>query len=151
MMWCIGRITTEYRDRMYGLLVVYAQPYDAQEPVVCVDEKSKQLIRQTRAPIAAAPGRYAHEDYEYRRNGTRNLFVVIEPKGKHRCVEVTARRTKVDFVAFVQQLVETVYVIALLIHIVLDNLNTHFRQTFVDVLGDRKSTRLNSSHLGISY
>jgi hypothetical protein len=81
-MWCIGRITAEYRDRMYGLLVLYARPYDALEPVVCVDEKSKQLLRQTRAPIAVEPGRCAHEDYEYRRNGTRNLFVAVEPKGK---------------------------------------------------------------------
>lgn len=104
--------------------------------MVCVDEKSKQLIRQTRAPIAMEPGRPAHEDYEYRRNGTRNLFVAIEPKGKRRSVEVTARRTKVDFVAFVQHLVGTVYATALMIHIVLDNLNTHFRQTFVDVLGE---------------
>ena len=104
MMWCIGRITTEYRDRMYGLLELYARPYDAQQPVVRVDEKRKQLIRQTRAPIAAEPGQCAREDYEYRRNGTRNLFVAIEPKGQRRSVEVTARRTKADFVAFVSTL-----------------------------------------------
>jgi hypothetical protein len=108
MMWCIGRITAEYRDRMYGLLSLYARPYNAREPVVCVDEKSKQLLRQTRAPITVEPGRCAREDCEYRRSGTLNLFVAIEPKGKCRCVEVTARRTKVDFVAFVKHLVETV-------------------------------------------
>ena len=55
-MWCIGRLTAEYRDRMYALLDLYAQPYNAKEPVVCVDEKSKQLLRQTRAPIAGQPG-----------------------------------------------------------------------------------------------
>jgi hypothetical protein len=142
MMWCIGRITAEYRARMYGLLSLYARPYNAQEPVVCVDEKSKQLLRQTRAPINIQPGQCAHEDYEYRRNGRRNLFVAIEPKGKQRCVEVTARRTKVDFVVFVKHLVGTVYATALLIHIVLDNLNTHFRQTFVDVLGEPASALL---------
>ena len=133
-MWCVGRITAEYRDRMQGLLDLYAPPYIEQEPVVCVDEKSKQLLRQTRALITAEPGRYAREDYEYWRNGTRNLFVAIEPKGKRRCVKVTARRTKVDSVAFVKHLVETVYASELMIHLVLDNLNTHFRQTFVDVL-----------------
>lgn len=135
-MWCIGRITAEYRERMYGLLELYARPYDAQEPVVCVDEKSKQLLRQVRAPIAGQPGQCAHEDYEYRRAGTRNLFVAVEPKGKRRRVEVTARRTKADFVAFVKNLLETVYATAHTVHLVLDNLNTHFRRTFVDVLGE---------------
>jgi len=135
-MWCIGRITAEYRDRMYALLGLYARPYNAQEPVVCVDEKSKQLLRQTRTPITGQPGQCAHEDYEYRRAGTRNLFVAVEPKGKRRCVEVTARRTKVDFVAFVKHLLETVYAAAITVHLVLDNLDTHFRQTFVDVLGE---------------
>ena len=108
-MWCVGRITAEYRDRMYTLLGLYARPYNAQ----C-----------------------AHEDYEYKRAGTRNIFVAIEPKGKRRRVEVTARRTKVDFVAFVKNLLETVYATAITVHLVLDNLNTHFRQTFVDVLGE---------------
>jgi hypothetical protein len=79
-MWCIGRITAEYRDRMHGLLDLYARPYIEHEPVACVDEKSKQLLRQTRAPITAEPGRYAREDYECRRNGTRNRFVAIEPE-----------------------------------------------------------------------
>jgi hypothetical protein len=135
-MWCIGRITAEYRDRMYALLGLYARPYNAREPVVCVDEKSKQLLRQTRAPIPVQPGQCAHEDYEYKRAGTRNIFMAIEPKGKRRCVEVTARRTKVDFVGFVKNLLETVYAAAITVHLVLDNLNTHFRQTFVDVLGE---------------
>jgi hypothetical protein len=121
---------------MYALLGLYARPYNAQEPVVCVDEKSKQLLRQTRAPIPVQPGQRAHEDYEYKRAGTRNIFVAIEPKGKRRRVEVTARRTKVDFVGFVKNLLETVYATAITVHLVLDNLNTHFRQTIVDVLGE---------------
>lgn len=141
-MWCIGRITAEYRERMYALLGLYARPHDAQEPVVCVDEKSKQLLRQTRTPLAAQPGRCAHEDYEYRRAGTRNMFVAVEPRGKRRFVEVTARRTKVDFVAFVKNLLEKVYASALTVHLVLDNLNTHFRQTFVDVLGEAAAATL---------
>ena len=135
-MRCVGRITAEYRDRMYALLGLYARPYNAREPAVCIDEKSKQLLRQTRAPIPVQPGQCAHEDYEYKRAGTRNIFVAIEPKGKRRRVEVTARRTKVDFVAFVKNLLETVYATAITVHLVLDNLNTHFRQTFVDVSGE---------------
>jgi hypothetical protein len=134
-MWCIGRITAEYRERMYDLLGLYAQPYDPAQPVVCLDEKSKQLLQQTRSPLPATAGQMAKEDYEYKRAGTRNLFVAVEPKGGHREVEVTGRRTKADFVAFVQFLALEVYAQARKIHLVLDNLNTHFRASFEEVLG----------------
>ena len=134
-MWCIGRITAEYRARMYDLLALYAKPYDAQEPVICLDEKSKQLLAQTRPPWAASPGHLAREDYEYRRAGTRNLFVAVQPKGGRRAVTVTRRRTKPDFVGFVQRLVNGAYATARTIHLVLDNLNTHFRSSFEQVLG----------------
>lgn len=140
-MWCIGRITAEYRDRMYELLGLYAKPYDATEPVVCLDEKSKQLLEQTRRPLpAAAPGQIAKEDYEYRRAGTRNLFVAVEPKAGHREVEVTRRRTKQDFVAFVQYLAGEVYAQVRKLHLVLDNLNTHFRTSFEEVMGVEAAT-----------
>lgn len=135
-MWCIGRITVEYRERMYDLLGLYAKPYDTNEPVVCVDEKSKQLLEQTRRPLpATAPGRIAKEDYEYKRAGTRNLFVAVEPKAGHREVAVTRRRTKQDFVEFVQHLAGKVYAQVRKLHIVLDNLNTHFRASFEEVMG----------------
>ncbi|MGO8925599.1 MAG: IS630 family transposase [Limisphaerales bacterium] len=143
-MWCIGRITAEYRERMYDLLGLYAQPYDPSEPVVCVDEKSKQLLKQTRRPIAAAPAQVAKEDYEYKRAGTRNLFVAVEPKAGHRAVAVTRRRTKPDFVAFVQFLALEVYGQARKIHLVLDNLNTHFRRSFEQVMGLDRATVLLS-------
>ena len=135
-MWCIGRITAEYRERMYDLLGLYAKPYDPTEPVVCLDEKSKQLLEQTRRPIPAAPGQVAKEDYEYKRAGTRNLFVAVEPKAGHREVEVTRRRTKPDFVAFVQYLAQEVYTQARKIHLVLDNLNTHFNNAFCHAVGE---------------
>lgn len=134
-MWCIGRITDEYRERMYDLLGLYAKPYDAAEPVICLDEKSKQLLEQTRPALPGGPGQIAKEDYEYRRAGTRNLFVAVEPQAGHREVAVTARRTKRDFVDFVRHLVLGVYAHAHLIHLVLDNLNTHFRASFEEVLG----------------
>ena len=141
-MWCIGNITAEYRARMDELLALYARPYRAQEPVVCVDEKSKQLLQQLRPALAARPGRIAKEDYEYHRAGTRSIFLAVEPKGLHREVAVTVRRTKPDFVGFVQRLVEEVYAQARKIHIVLDNLNTPFRASFVEVLGGRVAHRL---------
>lgn len=139
-MWCIGRITAEYRQRMYALLGLYARPYDAAEPVLCLDEKSKQLLAQTRRPLPAAAGQIAKEDYEYKRAGTRNLFVAVEPKGGHREVQVTHRRTKSDFVAFVRFLALEVYGQAHKIHLVLDNLNTHFRASFEEVLGLEAAT-----------
>ena len=108
-MWCIGQITVEYRQRMEAVLALYARPYNPQEPVVCLDEKSKQLLAQTRKALPLQPGAATKEDYEYRRAGTRNIFVAVEPKGGRRRAEVTARRTKADFVCFVQQLVEGVY------------------------------------------
>jgi hypothetical protein len=141
-MWCIGRITEEYRERMYDVLGLYARPYDAAEPVVCLDEKSKQLLEQTRRPLPAGPGQVAKEDYEYRRAGTRNLFVAVEPQAGHREVVVTQRRTKRDFVGFVQRLAQVVYAGAHTIHLVLDNLNTHFRASFEEVMGLEAATVL---------
>ena len=134
-MWCVGRITEEYRQRMYALLDLYAKPFNAEEPVVCLDEKSKQLLGNTRAPLPLKPGACLKEDYEYKRAGTRNIFVAVEPKGGHREVSVTARRTKADFVAFVLYLSQRVYAGAKKLHLVLDNLNTHFCGSFVAVLG----------------
>jgi hypothetical protein len=139
-MWCIGRITAEYRQRMYALLELYARPYDPAEPVICLDEKSKQLLAQTRRPVPAAPGQIAKEDYEYKRAGTRNLFVAVEPQAGQRQVEVTCRRTKPDFVAFVLSLAVAVYAQARKIHLVLDNLNTHFRASFEEVMGLEAAT-----------
>jgi hypothetical protein len=141
-MWCIGKITAEYRQRMYDLLELYARPYREEEPVICVDEKSKQLLQQTRTPIAAKPGAPTKEDCEYRRAGTRNIFLAVEPKGGHRQAEVTVRRTKPDFVRFIGRLVEKVYAGAQKIHLVMDNLNTHFRSSFEEVLGVERAEQM---------
>ena len=134
-MWCIGALTEEYRHRMYDVLELYARPYRAQEPVICIDEKSKQLIRDSRAPLCMKPGVPAKHDYEYVRAGTCNVFVAVEPKGGRRVLEVTERRTTPEFVGFVRQLLERTYASARTVHLVLDNLNTHFRSCFEDVLG----------------
>ena len=141
-MWCLGQMTTEFRQRMYDVLDLYQQAYDASEPVVCLDEKSKQLLEQARRPLASKPGAPAKEDYEYQRAGTRNIFVAVEPKGGRREVEVTARRTKADFVNFVGALVNGVYARVRKVHLVLDNLNTHFRSSFEEVLGAEKAAAM---------
>lgn len=143
-MWCIGEITAEYRARMYKLLALYARPYDPREPVICLDEKSKQLLRQTRAPLPAKPATPVREDYEYERMGTCNIFVAVEPLGGKRLAQVTERRTKVDFVGFVLRLLDSGYSKARKVHLVLDNLNTHFRESFEEVLGVAAAQRLLS-------
>lgn len=134
-MWCIGVLTEQYRHRMYDLLDLYARPYREHEPVICIDEKSKQLLREARAPLPIKPGAPVKYDYEYVREGTCNVFVAVEPKGKRRVIQITQRRTKPEFVAFVRHLLERTYASARKIHLVLDNLNTHFRASFEDVLG----------------
>ncbi len=141
-MWCIGELTAEYRKRMYDLLALYARPYDPREPVICLDEKSKQLLRQTRRPLPARPGTAAKEDYEYERAGTCNIFVAVEPRGQRRLAQVTERRTKIDFVSFVCRLQRSGYSQARKVHLVLDNLNTHMRTSFEAVLGVKAAVTL---------
>jgi hypothetical protein len=134
-MWCIGVLTAQYRQRMYALLDLYAKPFRASEPVICVDEKSKQLLGEVRIPLPMKSGAPAKADSEYVRAGTCNLFVAVEPKGGRRTVLVTDHRAKVDFVAFIEHLLHEVYATARRVHLVVDNLNTHFRVCFEQVLG----------------
>lgn len=141
-MWCIGELTEEYRHRTYALLALYAQPFDPREPVVCIDEKSLQLIGHSRAPLPMSPGILAKDDYEYVRRGTSNLFVAVEPKAGQRLIAVTAQRGKVDFVEFIASLLGGAYARARRVHLVLDNLNIHFRKCFDDVLGRRAAAKL---------
>lgn len=141
-MWCIGTLTEEYRCRMYKLLKLYARPMRSDEPVICIDEKSLQLVAHSREPLPMAPGEPAKLDYEYVRKGTTNLFVAVEPKAGQRVVSVTDHWGKTDFVGFVQTLLTETYATARRIHLVLDNLNTHFRKCFDDVLGKRAASTL---------
>jgi hypothetical protein len=142
MMWCVGVLTEEYRRRMYDLLDLYARPLRRDEPVVCVDEKSTQLLRDSRPGLPMRPGAPLRQDYEYARGGTANLFVAVEPKAGRRTVTVTEHRGKRDFVAFARHLLQRVYRHARRIHLVVDNLNTHFRRCFEEVLGIACARRL---------
>ena len=110
---------------MEDVLDLYAEPYDPAKPVVCFDETSKQLIGETRQALPARPGQVTRYDYEYERNGTRNLFMFFEPLAGYRHVEITDRRTKQDFAACMKWLVDEAYPEAEVIRVVLDNLNTH--------------------------
>lgn len=118
---------------MENLLDLYEEDYDELFPVVCVDEKPIQLIEETRRPIPAKPGRAKRIDYEYRRNGSCNLFVAVEPLRGRRRLKATARRTKKDFAEFIKELVEDpAYAAARRIRVVLDNLNTHKPETLYE-------------------
>ncbi len=111
---------------MEDVLEVYTRPYDERFPQVCLDEKNKQLISEVREPLAASPGRPArHDDYEYKREGTANLFIISEPLAGWRHISVTERRTKIDWAYCIQDLVDVHYPNAERIVLVMDNLNTH--------------------------
>jgi transposase len=123
--WCVPRVDGEYVARMEDVLDLYAEAPDPKRPVVCFDESPMQLIGEVRQPIPAAPGRVGRYDYEYRRNGTANLFVALDAHRPWRKVKVTERRTAVDFAACMRELAEVDFPHAERIRVVLDNLSTH--------------------------
>ena len=130
-MWCIAAITLQYRTRMYDLLDLYGRKYNAQYPVVCVDEKSKQLLEDKRTIIPMKPGSPEKFDGEYKRMGTQNIFVAVEPLAGKRYIKVTDQRKKVDFAHFIKELMPR-YPKAKKIRLVADNLNTHFESSFYE-------------------
>jgi hypothetical protein len=109
---------------MERVLDVYRRPYNANIPVVCMDETPRQLIRETRTPIPARPGQLERHDYEYERCGVCNVFMASEPLAGKRMTKVTERKTKVDWAQFLQDIAEH-YPTAKKITLVMDNLNTH--------------------------
>lgn len=127
---------------MYKLLDLYQLPYNPLRPVVCIDEKSKQLISDTRPPIKMTEGKVQKIDYEYKRNGTRNIFVAVEPKAGKHFMKVTKTRTKADFAIFIWKLLYVVYSKAEKIIVVLDNLNTHFVKSFYETFSKDKADKL---------
>jgi len=143
-MWCIGKITSDYRSRMYDILDLYAETYDPKRPVVCIDEKSKQLLGDPRGPLPMKPGVVKREDYHYARNGVRNLFVAVEPKAGKRIVSVTQHRKKPDFARFVRDMIRKHYRAIEKVRIVCDNLNTHFEKSFTETFPRAETERIFS-------
>lgn len=140
-MWCVGVLDAQYRERMYGLLDLYARAFRRDQPVICVDEKCTQLLAHSRAPLPMMCGAPVREDYEYVRRDACNLFMTVEPGAGRRAVAFTEHRGKTDFVAFARHLIDHVYRSASCIHLVLDNLNIHMRKNFYDVLGKSAASR----------
>ncbi|EQD30093.1 transposase [mine drainage metagenome] len=141
-MWCIQIIDEEYRKRMYDILDLYSS--DGEDThVIAIDEKPKPIRSDKRKSIPMKPGSPERYDYEYVRRGKANIFVALEPKkGKHMTM-VTRRRTKKDFAGFVKCVLEK-YHDGKKIHIVLDNLNTHFRGSFEETFGKDESDAMLS-------
>jgi hypothetical protein len=127
---------------MEDVLDLYAEPYDPQRPTVTFDETSKQLIGETRPPLPAQPGHPARYDYEYKRNGTRNIFLFCEPQAGWRHVAVTAQRTMEDFAHQMKWLVDERYPHAEVIRVVLDNLNTHKPGSLYETFSAAEAHRL---------
>jgi hypothetical protein len=127
---------------MEDILDVYQRPHDPERPLVCVDETSKQLIAETRVPIAAKPGRAVRYDYEYRRNGTANLFMMFAPLEGWRQVKVTDRHTALDYAQILKELSDTHFPDAMKIVLVQDNLNTHKPASLYEAFAPEEARRL---------
>lgn len=139
-MWCIPpEQDAEFVCAMENVLETYKRPYDPKRPVVCFDEKSKQLVAETCKPIQARPGEPERCDYEYVRAGTANLFMMVEPLRGWRKVNVTTRRTKVEFALQVKELVDVHFPTAERITLVLDNLNTHTKGAFYEAFDPERA------------
>jgi uncharacterized small protein (DUF1192 family) len=127
---------------MEDILEVYQRPYDPHRPLVCLDETSKQLVAETRVPIAAKPGQPGRHDYEYRRNGTANLFMMFAPLEGWRHLKVTDRHTALDYAQVLKELSDTHFPGAAKIVLVQDNLNTHKPASLYEAFPPAEARRL---------
>ncbi len=127
---------------MEDVLDLYQLPYDPTRPVVCLDEKSKSLLAEVQTPLAVQPGKAARYDYEYKRNGTRNLFVLVEPLAAWRTVQITEQRTRRDYANVIKWLVDEKYSAAEKVVIVQDNLNTHSPASLYEAFEPAEARRI---------
>jgi hypothetical protein len=134
-MWCIADLNDEYIEKMEDVLEVYERPYDAAEPVVCLDEKPVTLHADIRSVRPAVPGRETRRDSEYERCGTANTFCAVEPKAGRHFTTPTPDRSAFQFARFLCDLAME-YPDAKTIHLVMDNLNTHNRKSLTDAFGE---------------
>lgn len=141
-MWCIPRVTQQFEERMFDVLDVYARLLDPKHPVICLDEKTHQLLSTPGGGRLPAPGKPGRVDYEYKRHGTVNHFVAINPRGGKRHIRVTDRRTALDFAHFMKYLIMKVYKEAEKVCVVLDNLNIHGEKAIMETYGEKEGGRI---------
>ena len=135
-------MSAEFVACMEDVLDLYSESYDSKRPVVCFDETSKQLVAEKQSPIPAKAGRRERFDYEYQRNGTRNLFMTCEPLAGWRHVAVTERRTMEDFAHQMRWLADAAYPEAEKVRVVLDNLNTHKTASLYETFEPKEARRV---------
>ena len=141
-MWCIPEASADYVACMEEVLDQYERPYDAQYPQVCFDEGLKQLIEETRMGYPGKPGRKERYDYEYKRNGVRNLLMVYEPLAGKRYVRITERHTMLDFAECMKWLVDELYPQAIRIRVVMDNLGPHKPASLYEAFAPQEARRI---------
>jgi len=127
---------------MEDVLEIYKLPYNAKRPVICMDEMPRQLLSQTREPISCQPGQPARQDYEYKRNGVADLFMLFEPLQGKRFVEVTEQRRRIEWATVMKQVADDLYPQAEKIVVILDNLNTHTPSAFYETFAPEEARRL---------
>ena len=133
---------SDFVAHMESVLDVYKTPYDKRYPVVCMDESPKQLIKQTRIPIARKPGQDAKEDYEYSRQGVVNIFIANEPLKGKRYIRIKKSKTKKDWAYFVRYIADQLYPRAVKIRLVMDNLNTHTPSALYETFPPEEAKRI---------
>jgi hypothetical protein len=127
---------------MEQVLDIYKKPYNKQFPVICMDESPKQLIKETRVPVAMKPGQEARVDFKYERCGVVNIFLASEPLKGKRYVEVTERKTKVDWAEFIKKIADEWYKDAEKIFLVMDNLATHKVSALYETYPPKEAKRI---------
>ena len=140
-MWCVAQLDEPSIERMEDVLALYEKPYDAAEPVVCLDEKPISLHAEVRPPRPAAPGHVAKQDSEYQRCGTANVFAVVEPKAGRHFTCATPNRKAAEFAKVLASLLDS-YPAARTIHLVWDNLNIHCRKSLTDYYGEKQGREM---------
>ena len=140
----MSKVDPKFIYHMEDVLDLYEATYDPLYPTVCLDEMSYQLLDHARPPLPVEPGRPARIDYEYKRNGTCNLFGFFEPHRGWRHIKMTERRTKLDFAECLRELVEVHYPHAKKIRVVLDNLNIHTLWTLYERYPAEQARRIAS-------
>jgi transposase len=148
-MWCVGELDEEYIEKMEDVLSIYERPYSAAHPVVCLDEKPVSLHADVRPARPMVPGHCIRRDNEYKRNGTANIFAVVEPKAGRHFTRATPDRSGLQFALLVRDIV-TAYPSARTIHLVMDNLNIHRKKSLSGHLGPAQADYL-WSRLRVHY
>jgi len=141
-MWCIPKVDAGFVARMEDVLELYTTVPAAGTAVVCFDETPRQLIGEARVPVPSEPGRTARQDYEYRRNGTANVFMFLDAHGPWRHAKVTERRTAVDFADCMRDLVDVHRPECTRIKVVLDNLSTHGPAALYEAFAPEEARRI---------